>query len=140
MGGAIALQGATVEPRICALVVEGCFTNLRTITVDYQTRITKMPWHYLRNIAMKRSEAKAKFSHHDVSPLRAIKRVTVPILLVHGTKDNFCKPQYSKTLFDAATSPKELFFVEGAGHHNLRKFGGESYALKISKFFAKNLK
>ncbi len=66
MGAAIAVQAASIEPRIRAVVAEGCFTNLRTITVDYQRRLLWMPWHFLRNVAMKRSEHIAHFSHRDV--------------------------------------------------------------------------
>ena len=139
MGGAIALQAATIEKRIKVLAIEGCFTNLRTITVDYQHRLTRLPWHYLRNIAMKRSEQIARFSHHDVSPLKAVKKIMVPVFFAHGKLDEFSKPQYSQTLFNAANTKKEIHIIENAGHHNLRRIGGKNYADKVEKFFLKNL-
>lgn len=98
MGAAVAVQAAGIEPRIRAVVAEGCFTSLRTITVDYQKRLLWMPWHFLRNVAMKRSEHIGHFRHRDVSPLHSLATVNVPILFIHGKKDGRIKYQYSEEL------------------------------------------
>jgi dipeptidyl aminopeptidase/acylaminoacyl peptidase len=137
MGAAIAVQTAAIEPRICALAAESCFTNLRTITVDYQKRLIRMPWHFLRNVVMKRSEFLAKFRHHDVSPLKSLPSVHIPILFVHGKEDTFIKYQYSKELFAAAHEPKDLYLVEGAHHTNIHAVVQKAYEEKLISFFGK---
>lgn len=140
MGAAVAVQAASLEKRIRAVVAEGCFTNLRTITVDYQKRLLWMPWHFLRNVAMKRSEYIAHFSHHDVSPLRALAEVHVPILFIHGKSDTFIKYKYSEQLFAAAHEPKELYLIEGADHTNIHAVAHKAYEDRLVSFFERWLK
>lgn len=135
MGAAIAVQAASVEPRIRAVVAEGCFTNLRTITVDYQRRLLRMPWHFLRNVAMKRSEHIAHFSHHEVSPLRALAKVNVPILFIHGKNDARIRYQYSEQLFAAAHEPKDLYLIDGANHTDIHSIAQEEYEERVARFF-----
>jgi uncharacterized protein len=139
MGAAIAIQAAGIEPRIEAVVAEGCFTNLRTITVDYQKRLLRLPWHFLRNIAIKRAEGIAKFRHHAVSPLQAVPDVRAPILFIHGKADTFIKYQYSQKLYAAANQPKELFLVDFANHTDVHSVGKSEYEEKITGFFERTL-
>ncbi|HTR81207.1 MAG TPA: alpha/beta fold hydrolase [Bacteroidota bacterium] len=137
MGAAVAVQAASVESRIRAVVAEGCFTNLRTITVDYQKRLLWMPWHFLRNVAMKRSERIAHFSHHEVSPLRALASVNVPIMFIHGKNDARIKYQYSEQLFAAAHEPKELYLIDGANHTDIHAVAQKEYEERVAGFFEK---
>jgi pimeloyl-ACP methyl ester carboxylesterase len=139
MGAAIAVQAASIEPRIEAVIAEGCFTNLRTITVDYQKRLLRLPWHFLRNVAMKRAEGIAKFSHHDVSPLKVVASVRVPIMFIHGTADAFIKYEYSQKLYAAANQPKELFLVDLANHTDVHQIGKSGYEERVIKFFERTL-
>jgi fermentation-respiration switch protein FrsA (DUF1100 family) len=139
MGGAVAVQAAAIDPRIAAVVTEGSFMTLRSIFVDYQRRIIKLPWHFLRNIALLQSQRMANFKARLVSPLDDIKRVHVPILIVHGQKDSFIKPEYSQKLFEAAQEPKQLLLVEGAEHTKVWETGGVKYAEALCTFFEKHL-
>lgn len=137
MGAAIGIQAASLDPRIRAIVAEGCFTNLRTITVDYQKRILRMPWHFLRNIAMKRSERIGHFNHRQVSPLVALTNVRVPVLFIHGKNDTFIKYQYSEQLYAAANEPKELYLIDGANHTDLHVIAQREYEERVVGFFQK---
>ncbi len=139
MGAAIAIQAATIEPRISAVVSEACFATLRQITVDYQKRLMRLPWHFLRNISMKRSEIIANFKHREVSPLAAVGKVRAPIFFIHGIDDRFIKYQYSQELFVAANEPKELWFVAAAKHSDVQDVGGKEYEVRIVTFFKKRL-
>jgi fermentation-respiration switch protein FrsA (DUF1100 family) len=139
MGAAIALQAAAIEPRIRAIVSEASFATLRQITVDYQKRLMRLPWHFLRNIAMKRSETIAHFKHREVSPLAAVSRIHVPLFFIHGIEDRFIKYQYTQELFIAANEPKEVWFVAGANHSDVHDVGGREYEERITAFFLQHL-
>jgi fermentation-respiration switch protein FrsA (DUF1100 family) len=139
MGAAIALQAAGIEPRISAIVSEASFATLRQITVDYQRRLMRLPWHFLRNIAMKRSELIAHFKHRQVSPLTAVSNIHVPIFFIHGIEDHFIKYHYSQELFVAANEPKELWFVASAKHSDVHEVGKGEYEERIVKFFEQYL-
>ncbi|MBI5464600.1 MAG: alpha/beta fold hydrolase [Ignavibacteriales bacterium] len=140
MGAAVAIQAAAIEPRVAGVVAEASFTDLRTIFVDYQRRIVKLPWHFLRNVAMTRSQRIANFKGRLVSPLEDLKRITVPLLFIHGTKDSFIKPEYSQELFEAAKEPKQLLLIEGADHNDVWDVGGKKYENTIVSFFDHALK
>lgn len=139
MGAAVAIQAAAINHHISAVVAEGSYTALRTIFVDYQKRTIKLPWHFLRNIALVQSQKMANFKARLVSPLEDIKRVHVPIFIVHGKNDSFIKPQYSKMLYDAGKEPKLLMIIEKAEHNDVWDVGGTIYHNAISSFFKEHL-
>jgi len=139
MGAAVAIQAAAIDPRIKAVVAEASFTDLRTISVDYQRRIVKLPWHFLRNFAMSRSQKIANFKARLVSPLEDVKRLTTPVLFIHGTNDEFIRVEYSKILFEDATGPKDLLLIEGANHNDVWEVGGTIYERKILDFFERHV-
>ena len=140
MGAAIAVQAAAIEPRISAVVAEGCFTNLRTITVDYQKRLLRIPWHFLRNFVMKRSEYLAHFRHRDISPMQSLAAVHVPILFIHGKNDSLIRYQYSEELFAVASEPKELYLIDDANHGNIHQVAQREYEERVVGFFERWLK
>jgi len=58
-------------------------------------------------------------------------------LMIHGSADDFVPCSMSHEGYEACTSSKELFLVEGAGHGVSFLFASESYTEKIL-FFLKN--
>ncbi len=139
MGGAIALQAAAIDRRIAAVVSENSFATLRTIFDDYQRRIIKLPFHYLRNIVIKRSERMASFKANDVSPLAAVAAVSIPLLFIYGKNDGLIGYKYSLMLYDEAHEPKELFPIENASHNDTWDVAGEKYEKKLITFFGEHL-
>jgi uncharacterized protein len=139
MGAAVAVQAAALDRRVKAVIAESGFGTLRTIFDDYQKRMIKMPWHYLRNLVIKRSEHLAHFKASAVSPLEAVKTVHVPIFILHGTADDLIKYQYSELLYESAGLPKELWLIKGAKHNDMAEIGGKEYARRVVDFFKKNL-
>lgn len=139
MGAAVGLQAAALDSRISAVVAENSFATLRTIFDDYQRRMIKLSFHYLRNMVIVRSELTAKFKASDVSPLEAVKKIHLPLLFVYGTNDNLINFQYSLLLYEHANIPKELFAVEGASHSNIWDIAGASYRERLREFYDKHL-
>ena len=139
MGAAVAIQVASIDPRVVALIAESGFATLRTIFDDYQKRMIKLPWHYLRNIVIKRSEHLAHFKANAVSPLEAARSVHVPVFIMHGTADTLIDSRYSEMVFAAANEPKELWLIAGARHNDMDRVGGEEYWRRVLGFFVRNL-
>jgi fermentation-respiration switch protein FrsA (DUF1100 family) len=135
MGAAVAIQVASIDVRVVAVVAESGFATLRTIFDDYQKRMIKLPWHYLRNIVIKRSEHLAHFKANAVSPLEAVRDVHVPLFMLHGTADNLIKSRYSEMVFANANQPKELWLIPGARHNDMAEVGGEEYWRRVLGFF-----
>ena len=139
MGAAVAIQVAALDSRIAALVAESGFASLRKVYDEYQKRMTRIPWHYLRNLVIKRSEHIAHFKASLVSPAEAVKQVHVPIFFMHGTADNKIPATATEVVFRNANEPKELWLIPGAKHNDVVEKGGEEYFSRIVGFFEKTL-
>lgn len=139
MGAAVAIQVAALDPRVASVVAESGFASLRKVYDEYQKRMTKIPWHYLRNLVIKRSEQIAHFKASLVSPAEAVKHVHVPIFLLHGTADNKIPAAASELVFRNANEPKELWLIPGAKHNDMVEKGGEEYFTRIVAFFESTL-
>jgi len=139
MGAAVAIQGAAVDARIRAVIAENSFTTLRTIFDDYQKRMIKLPFHYLRNLVIKRSERVAGFQANAVSPLEAVKGIGTPILFIVAEQDHLIRPAYSHLLYEAAGGPKEIFSISGAMHSDTWDVAGPAYEERILRFLGKSL-
>ena len=57
----------------------------------------------------------------DFTPLKAVQHAKYPILFIHGKEDRFIPVSMAHELYNACSSDKRLFLVDGAGH-------GASYA------------
>ncbi len=139
MGAAVALQLAALDRRVRAVVAESGFASLRTVFDDYQKRMIKLPWHYLRNIVIKRSEVLAHFKASAVAPVEAVRQIHVPVFILHGTADDRIPSAYSEMVYAQANEPKELWLVQGATHSNMAEVGGEEYYRRVVGFFERHL-
>ncbi len=139
MGGAIAIQTAGIDKRIKAIASENSFATLRSIFDDYQKRLIKIPFHYLRNIVIKRSELMANFKAGEVSPLKLVSEIHIPILIIYAKLDKHINYLNSIKLFENTDDPKELYPIEEASHNNAWEIGGKAYHNKLLEFFNKNL-
>ena len=139
MGAAIALQVAALDQRVSAVVAESGFATLRSVFDDYQKRMIKLPWHYLRNIVIRRSERLAHFKANAVSPLEAVREIRIPVFIVHGTADNLIDFRYSVMVYEQANEPKELWLIPGARHNDIVDVGGEEYRRRILEFFDRTI-
>ena len=139
MGAAVAIQAAAIDPRVRAVVAENSFATLRSIFDDYQRRMIKLPFHYLRNLVIKRSELIARFRASAVSPLEAVRNISIPLLVVAGERDTLIDSGYSRRLFEAAAEPKEFYSIPGASHSDTWAVAGREYEERILGFLQRSL-
>ncbi|MGL5269652.1 MAG: alpha/beta hydrolase, partial [Selenomonadaceae bacterium] len=58
----------------------------------------------------------AGFSLSDISPIKNIGNIKLPVLFIHGNADNFVLPEMAKGMFENKIGGKEIYLVPGAGH------------------------
>ncbi|NIQ08955.1 MAG: alpha/beta hydrolase, partial [Gammaproteobacteria bacterium] len=58
---------------------------------------------------------------------KKIDKITVPLLLIHGTRDSIVPPGMGKKLHALAPEPKELHLIEGADHNDGFYFNEAEY-------------
>ena len=76
--------------------------------------------------------------HFDLrtSSLESLKHAKVPVLFIHGDKDNFVPPYHSKQNYDACSTKKELKWFSGCYHAGCFVNNQEEYEKTVLDFFA----
>ncbi len=111
-GAAVATQLA-VEAPPAALILESPFSSVQELVRDSS------------NMDLSAGFV-SESSWDNLSRVRALRGV--PLLLLHGTADDFVRPEFSEQLHAAANEPKRLVLVEGADHEDVPRLMGEEYA------------
>lgn len=142
MGAAIALQSAAIDPRIEAVAAEAPFADLREVSYDYagldispllgRTLFRPASIYALRGI-----EKEGGFKPEDVSPEKAVAARPFPVLLICGTRDHRIPCRHAERIYKAATGPKELWEVKGAGHAAALGQAPAEYESRVLDFFGK---
>ncbi len=70
----------------------------------------------------------------DASAIEAVRKSRIPTLFIHGDEDAMISVQMAKDLFEAASCPKELLIVEGAGHAQSQDKDPDTYYGRIEDF------
>ncbi|MEZ5919167.1 MAG: alpha/beta hydrolase [Alphaproteobacteria bacterium] len=56
-----------------------------------------------------------------------IGKIRMPLLVLHGDRDEVVPLQSGQALFEAAHNPKTFIVIDGGTHHNLYSYGAASY-------------
>ena len=75
------------------------------------------------------------FSLSDVSPIKNIGKITIPVLFIHGDADNFVMPEMAKDMFNSKIGLKELYLTPGAGHAKSINIDVKEYEKKTAEFY-----
>src|SRR5271170_7991278 len=142
MGAAIALQSAAVEPRIAAVSAEDPFASLREVSYDYagldvSPLLGKTLFRPASIFAMRAVARTGGFSPDEVSPEKAVVQRPFPVLLICGTNDHRIPCRHAEAIYGAATGPKELWIVQGAGHASALGQAPAEYENRVVSFFEK---
>jgi fermentation-respiration switch protein FrsA (DUF1100 family) len=114
LGGAVAIDVASdlvSGSSVDALIVESSFTTLAELAraLGFPVAAPLLPYRF--------------------DSLTAISRVGVPMLVLHGDRDEIVPFEMGGRLYEAASSSrsKTFFTIEGAGHNDTVAVGGVSY-------------
>ena len=66
-----------------------------------------------------------------------IRKSKTPIFIIHGTEDRFVPFEMGKKLYDACSSEKEYWAVEGAKHIMSSWVAKDEYKQKVKDFLDK---
>lgn len=130
LGGATALSLAGREklPGLRAVVADSAFSSFGSIGRE---KILQLPvagyllWPFSPLIVS-----------GELSPAPVVDRIApVPLLLIHGDKDNVVPPTHSQRLFAKAGSPKLLWMLPGAQHTEAFARFRLVYGSRLLRFF-----
>jgi len=66
--------------------------------------------------------------------LEKIVKIKVPLLVIHGDRDEVVPYEHGKRVFAAAPAPKDFYPITGAGHNNTYIVGGDAYFQRLRSF------
>ena len=116
LGGAVAVELALRRAPMCGIVLESTFTSIAEMG-RRQYPIVPVRW----------------FLTERFDTLSKIGRLGVPIVLIHGTSDDVVPATMAQRLYEAASAPKQLILVAGAGHEDAMPTGGKPVSEAIAE-------
>lgn len=79
----------------------------------------------------------AGFGLKDKDSRRSLKNSRLPVFIIHGTADDFVPCEMSREAYAVCTDPKQVLYVEGAGHGVSFVVAPEKYAQMLAEFIHK---
>lgn len=120
LGGAVAAQVAQ-HHAFDGLVLQSTFTNLPDLA---RNAFPRVPLHL--------------FTGDLFDTLSAVRRLKLPVLIIHGDGDEVCPPWMGSTLYEAASNPdKAIQVIEGGLHKDLFECDPENVVWAINRFATK---
>lgn len=119
IGASPAAHVASVRPA-AGLILESAFTSLRAMVRR------QFPW------------APPVLAPAEFDNLAAVGRVTAPILVICGERDEIVPPAMGRALAARAGARAETWVIGGAGHNETYDVGGEAYVRRFRDFVARH--
>lgn len=118
LGGAVAAQIITKHP-FDALMLQSTFTNVPDLT---RFAYPHIPLHLVAGGVL--------------DTLSIVRRLEVPLLVIHGGADEVCPPWMGQKIFDACPTPKRIEFIDGGLHKDLFVRDPDTIVWAVSQFLA----
>lgn len=137
MGAATAMMMSSAGNlcRNVKFIVSDCGYTSAWDLFEYKLKEAKIPVQPLLNTVNAINKHKAGFDFKDTSALEAVKKAQVPMLFVHGSKDNLVPPYMAYLLYDAcAGEDKQLLIVDGADHAESFIHDQAAYEAKLDEW------
>ena len=142
MGGATVLMTAGCEnlpDNVKAIVADCAFTSPDEIFSHVLKKDYKLPKFPIMKINEAMCKARAGYGFTDYSTIEAMKHAPCPIMFIHGSDDKFVPTWMSEKNYEACVAPKELLFIDGAGHGAAYYENSELYEKRMLEFINKHM-
>ncbi len=118
MGATVVMMASALDlPGNVRGVIADCgFTSPKAIMSHVMKNKMHMPEKLLLPLAGLLCKYMAGFGLEEYSTIDAMKEGRLPVLFLHGRADHFVPCYMTEENYAACTAPKEVVYVEGAGH------------------------
>lgn len=138
MGAATVLQHAGVDPRV-KFVIADCPYESAWKEFVYRLKVEyKLPPFPIVYWASLFSYFKTGIFFSEMSPMKYIKMIHVPVLWIHGKDDLYIRPQDSENLYEEKVGAKSIYLAEGAVHAFSYHANPEKYEQVVRGFLEEN--
>lgn len=129
--------GLKLPEQVKGLIADCGFTSPWDIlahVLKKDCHLPKFPFLYVADYICR---AKAGFHFQECSVAESMKWNRIPVLFIHGEKDDFVPAGMSRINYDACVAEKEIFTVERAAHGTCNLVEPEAYQRKVMEFMEK---
>ncbi len=140
MGGATVMMTAGEDlPDNVKLIIEDCGYSSVWDQFSHNLReFYNLPRFPVMHAASAMTKLRAGYGFKEASALEQLKKSKLPILFIHGDKDDFVPFEMLERLYEAAPGEKEKLIVEGASHGVSSVTNPELYWKTIDDFMKKH--
>lgn len=133
------LADANLPQNVKGIIADCGFSSPKAIITNVYRSIVHLPAGPVLWITDLLARLFAGFRLREKDTRITLKNSKLPILMIHGTDDNFVPCQMTQEGYDACTSIKEIFLVDGAGHGVSFLYDTEGYTERIITFLKNNV-
>lgn len=128
MGGATVLNVSAEElPLQVKAIISDCAYSSIIELLRYHLDLDDIKNKTALTLASFITYIRAGYRIEDVAPIDKVKHSQVPILFIHGEKDDFVPCYMVYDLYDAASCPKDILVLSEAKHANSFKYSNIYY-------------
>lgn len=137
MGGAATLLSNVSG--IDALVLEAAYPTIRLAILNRVKAKVGRAAFLPAQLLMMQFRPRMGISHTEMRPIDHLPHVDCPVFIMSGTADPHTTVGDTESMFAAATEPKQLWMVDGAGHEDLYDFAPDEYEARLLRFLEESL-
>lgn len=131
-------SGEKLPPQVKGIIAD-CGYDTVEHELEFQIKeMFNLPSFPLVPLTSLYTKMKVGYSFKEASAVDQLKKNELPLLLIHGDKDDFVPTDFVYPLYEATQGPKELVLFEGAGHAMSYSTDKEKYESTIENFLQKN--
>ena len=135
-GGMLAIQYASVNENIKAVVADCAFSSLNDTVEKSVTYFTDLPAFPFAPLIVFWAERETGFKTEDIDATMWIAKISPrPVFLMQGGADEIISANSGQRLYDAAGEPKELWFDSTLGHVKFDKDRAAEFEKRVSDYF-----
>jgi pimeloyl-ACP methyl ester carboxylesterase len=135
--GAAAFVLADERPAVAAVVLEQMYPTIQQAVAGRARQYLGplgpvfAPWLLLN------MQSELKIPANRLRPIDRLAQIGAPVLIVNGTQDSYTSSEDARAELAAASDPKELWAVQGAGHADLHAFAKAEYERRVGDFLGR---
>lgn len=138
MGGAVVTMSSDLDlpDSVCGIIEDSGFTtSTKMLELNCKSHLPKgMPVEVFKIFADVGIKLWGGFNLKEADACKSVSQTKIPILIIHGDKDNLAPLYMAKEIYNSCKSSKEIYIVHGAGHAENYKKDPEGYEKIITTF------
>lgn len=141
MGGGVVIRAQAEMGVFKFVIAQSMFTSVSELVNDVvplSTGLPSLPFASLITFFAERETGKSINAVNSVNELQRFK--DTPILIMHGTEDNWIPFTQGQALYEAAKEPKQFYAIQGAKHFPILDVDPEGFKKVLLDFVHAYLK